>query len=152
MSNVREPSYSIGRGCLSFILDSWRGQVCFSSGSGDTNSFWWFQRDFCSVSCFHFSTVTGFTWQPIGISGISPSVVIIKMALCYVYALCVWISLLPHSLGTGFVYRFPGITLQRQRIHSEQSSSTGSTGAGSSTRCAESRLRVLRITASFPYL
>ncbi|MEQ2302947.1 hypothetical protein AMECASPLE_011837 [Ameca splendens] len=56
------------------------------------------------------------------------------MALCYLYALCVWIGLLHPSLGTGFVYRFPGITLQRQRLHSEQSSGAGPPGPGSSLR------------------
>lgn len=61
-----------------------------------------------------------------------------KMALGYLYALCVWIGLLHPSLGTGFVYRFPGIALQRQRIHSERGSSAGPPGAGSSLRCAHS--------------
>ncbi|MEQ2199721.1 hypothetical protein XENOCAPTIV_009453 [Xenoophorus captivus] len=56
------------------------------------------------------------------------------MALCYLYALCVWIGLLHPSLGTGFVYRFPGITLQRHRLHSEQSSGAGPPGPGSSLR------------------
>ncbi|XP_028275911.1 collagen alpha-1(XXVI) chain [Parambassis ranga] len=50
------------------------------------------------------------------------------------YALCVWISLVSPSLGTGFVYRFPGITVQRQRIKSEQSGSTGPPGTGSRTQ------------------
>ncbi|XP_015225707.1 PREDICTED: collagen alpha-1(XXVI) chain-like [Cyprinodon variegatus] len=56
------------------------------------------------------------------------------MAVGYVYALCVWIGLLHPSLETGFVYRFPGITVQRHRIHPEQSTGTGSPGTGSSHR------------------
>ncbi|KAG8001974.1 Macrophage receptor MARCO [Nibea albiflora] len=53
-------------------------------------------------------------------------------ALSLLYALCMWISLVCPSLGTGFVYRFPGITVQRQRIKSEQS--TGPPGTGSHTQ------------------
>lgn len=40
-----------------------------------------------------------------------------------------WVSLVSPSLGTGFVYHFPGITMQRQ-----QSRSTGPTGTGSRTQ------------------
>uniref|UniRef100_A0A8C7XS11 Collagen type XXVI alpha 1 chain n=1 Tax=Oryzias sinensis TaxID=183150 RepID=A0A8C7XS11_9TELE len=53
------------------------------------------------------------------------------MSLSCLYALFVWISLVYPSFGTGFVYRFPGITIQRQRIKSEHSSSTGPPGTGS---------------------
>lgn len=57
------------------------------------------------------------------------------MALSFLYALCIWISLVCPSLGTGFVYHFPGITVQRQRIKSEQSGSTaGPPGTRSSTQ------------------
>ncbi|XP_054868051.1 collagen alpha-1(XXVI) chain isoform X3 [Amphiprion ocellaris] len=56
------------------------------------------------------------------------------MAFSSLYALCVWISLVCPSLGTGFVYHFPGITVQRQRIKSEQSGSTGPPGTGSRTQ------------------
>ncbi|XP_037837422.1 collagen alpha-1(XXVI) chain isoform X2 [Kryptolebias marmoratus] len=35
------------------------------------------------------------------------------MSLSYLHALCMWMSLVLPSLGTGFVYRFPGISLQR---------------------------------------
>ncbi|XP_070827129.1 collagen alpha-1(XXVI) chain isoform X2 [Chaetodon trifascialis] len=56
------------------------------------------------------------------------------MALSFFYALCMWVSLVCASLGTGFVYHFPGITLQRQRIKSEQSGSTGPPGTGSRTQ------------------
>ncbi|XP_047449501.1 collagen alpha-1(XXVI) chain [Mugil cephalus] len=55
------------------------------------------------------------------------------MAYSSLYALCMWISLVCPSLGTGFVYRFPGITVQRQRIKSEQSN-TGPPGTGSHTQ------------------
>ncbi|KAE8295246.1 Collagen alpha-1(XXVI) chain Alpha-1 type XXVI collagen [Larimichthys crocea] len=55
-------------------------------------------------------------------------------ALSLLYALCMWISLVCPSLGTGFVYHFPGITVQRQRIKSEQSGSTGPPGTGSRTQ------------------
>ncbi|KAK5868710.1 hypothetical protein PBY51_009702 [Eleginops maclovinus] len=41
-----------------------------------------------------------------------------------------WISLVCPSLATGFVYHFPGITLQRHRIKSEQSGTTGPPGTG----------------------
>ncbi|KAL7401390.1 hypothetical protein ABVT39_027302 [Epinephelus coioides] len=56
------------------------------------------------------------------------------MALSFLYALCMWISLVGISLETGFVYHFPGITLQRQRIKSEQSGNTGSPGTRSRTQ------------------
>ncbi|XP_069562444.1 collagen alpha-1(XXVI) chain [Brachyistius frenatus] len=56
------------------------------------------------------------------------------MAISSLYALCMWISLVCPSLGTGFVYHFPGITVQRQRIKSEQSGSTGPPGTGSRTQ------------------
>ncbi|XP_072248478.1 collagen alpha-1(XXVI) chain [Leuresthes tenuis] len=55
------------------------------------------------------------------------------MALSCLFALCMWISLVSPSLGTGFIYHFPGITMQRQRIKSEQSGSTGPPGTGSRT-------------------
>ncbi|XP_037533447.1 collagen alpha-1(XXVI) chain [Nematolebias whitei] len=45
------------------------------------------------------------------------------MASCYLHALCMWISLVSPSLGTGFVYHFPGITVQRHH--------TGPPGSGS---------------------
>ncbi|KAM4590437.1 uncharacterized protein col26a1 [Fundulus diaphanus] len=54
------------------------------------------------------------------------------MALRFLSALCVWTALLHPSLGTGFVYRFPGITLQRQRIHPEQNTNAGPPRSGSS--------------------
>ncbi|XP_041796609.1 collagen alpha-1(XXVI) chain isoform X3 [Chelmon rostratus] len=56
------------------------------------------------------------------------------MALSFLCALCMWMSLVCPSLGTGFVYHFPGITVQRQRIKSEQSGSTGPPGTGSRTQ------------------
>lgn len=56
------------------------------------------------------------------------------MALSLFYALCMWINLVCPTLGTGFVYHFPGITLQRQRIKSEQSGNTGPPGTGTSTQ------------------
>ncbi|XP_070685177.1 collagen alpha-1(XXVI) chain [Pempheris klunzingeri] len=56
------------------------------------------------------------------------------MALSSLYALCMWISLVCPSLGTGFVYHFPGITVQRQRIKSEQSGNTGPPGTGTRTQ------------------
>lgn len=60
------------------------------------------------------------------------------MALSYLYVLCMWMHLVNPSLGTGFVYHFPGVTMQRQHIKSEKSGSTGPPGAGSRTqlRCA----------------
>lgn len=54
------------------------------------------------------------------------------MAFSLFYALCMWISLVCPTRGTGFVYHFPGITLQRQRIKSEQSGNTGPPGTGTS--------------------
>ncbi|XP_023260797.1 collagen alpha-1(XXVI) chain-like isoform X3 [Seriola lalandi dorsalis] len=56
------------------------------------------------------------------------------MALSFLYALCMWITLVCPSVGTGFVYHFPGIAVQRQRIKSEQSGSTGPPGTGSRTQ------------------
>ncbi|CAG6002355.1 unnamed protein product [Menidia menidia] len=55
------------------------------------------------------------------------------MALSYLYTLCMWIHLMGPSLGTGFVYRFPSITMQRQRLKSEQSGTTGPPTTGSRT-------------------
>lgn len=46
-------------------------------------------------------------------------------------AACVWMALVCPSHGTGFVYHFPGMTVQRQRIKSEQSGSAGPPGTGS---------------------
>lgn len=46
-------------------------------------------------------------------------------------AACVWMALICPSHGTGFVYHFPGMTVQRQRIKSEQSGSAGPPGTGS---------------------
>ncbi|XP_040902147.1 collagen alpha-1(XXVI) chain isoform X2 [Toxotes jaculatrix] len=57
-----------------------------------------------------------------------------RLALSLVYALSIWITLVCPSVGTGFVYRFPGITVQRQRIKSEQSGSAGPPGTGSHTQ------------------
>ncbi|XP_071377325.1 collagen alpha-1(XXVI) chain isoform X2 [Centroberyx affinis] len=54
------------------------------------------------------------------------------MAISLLYALCVWICLISLSMGTGFIYHFPGVTLQR--IKSEQSGSTGPPGTGSRTQ------------------
>ncbi|XP_032363904.1 collagen alpha-1(XXVI) chain isoform X1 [Etheostoma spectabile] len=54
------------------------------------------------------------------------------MALSFLYALAMWIHLVCPLLGTGVVYRYPGITLLRQRIKSEQS--TGPPGTGSRTQ------------------
>ncbi|TNN80397.1 hypothetical protein EYF80_009421 [Liparis tanakae] len=56
------------------------------------------------------------------------------MALSFLYVLCMWLSFACPSLGTGFAYHFPGITLQRQRIKSEQSGSTGPPGTRSHTQ------------------
>ncbi|KAL6116057.1 uncharacterized protein ACO6RY_00752 [Pungitius sinensis] len=56
------------------------------------------------------------------------------VAVSFLYVLCTWISFVFPSHGTGFVYHFPGITLQRQRIGSEQSGSTGPPGTGSRTQ------------------
>ncbi|KAM9441653.1 uncharacterized protein ACWYII_014035 [Salvelinus alpinus] len=45
-------------------------------------------------------------------------------------ALCIiWICLVCHSTGTGFIYQFPGVT--GQSVNSEQSATTGSLGSGS---------------------
>ncbi|XP_075996935.1 uncharacterized protein col26a1 [Genypterus blacodes] len=52
------------------------------------------------------------------------------MALSTLCALCLWISLFSPSLGTGFVYHFPTVTLQRQRIKSEHSGTSGPPGTG----------------------
>ncbi|XP_020491849.1 collagen alpha-1(XXVI) chain isoform X1 [Labrus bergylta] len=56
------------------------------------------------------------------------------MSFPFLYALCMWMSLVCPSLGTGFVYRFPGITVQRQRIKSEQSGNSGPPGTRSSNQ------------------
>lgn len=56
------------------------------------------------------------------------------LALSSLYAVCVWMSLACPSLGTGFVYHFPSITVQRQRIKSEQSGSGGPPGTGPRTQ------------------
>lgn len=73
------------------------------------------------------------------------------MSLSCLYALFVWISLVYPALGTGFVYRFPGITIQRQRIKSEHSSSTGPPGTGS-RRCAHIRGNASCPAGDFPSL
>ncbi|XP_029571835.1 collagen alpha-1(XXVI) chain isoform X3 [Salmo trutta] len=45
-------------------------------------------------------------------------------------ALCIiWICLVCHSTGTGFIYQFPGVT--GQSVNSEQRATTGSPGSGS---------------------
>nr|XP_029529922.1 collagen alpha-1(XXVI) chain-like [Oncorhynchus nerka] len=45
-------------------------------------------------------------------------------------ALCIiWMCLICHSTGTGFIYQFPGVT--GQSVNSEQSATTGSPGSGS---------------------
>ncbi|XP_038549007.1 collagen alpha-1(XXVI) chain isoform X1 [Micropterus salmoides] len=56
------------------------------------------------------------------------------IALSFLYAFCMCMSLVCPLLGTGFVYRFPGITVQRQRIKSEQSGNTGPPDTGSRTQ------------------
>ncbi|XP_068172977.1 collagen alpha-1(XXVI) chain isoform X2 [Antennarius striatus] len=56
------------------------------------------------------------------------------LALTVLYALCMWTSLLSPSLGTGFMYHIPSITVQRQRAQSEQSGNTGPPGTGSQLR------------------
>ncbi|XP_042342780.1 collagen alpha-1(XXVI) chain [Plectropomus leopardus] len=56
------------------------------------------------------------------------------MALSFLYALCMWISIIYPSLQTGFVYHFPGITVQRQRIKSEQGGNAGPPGTGTRTQ------------------
>ncbi|XP_037630592.1 collagen alpha-1(XXVI) chain [Sebastes umbrosus] len=62
------------------------------------------------------------------------------MALSFLYVLCMWITFVCPSLGTGFIYHFPGITLQRQqRIKSEQSSSSGPPGTRSSRTSTQLR-------------
>ncbi|KAM7413038.1 hypothetical protein PAMA_020426 [Pampus argenteus] len=56
------------------------------------------------------------------------------MAISFLYVLCMWIGLVCPSLGTSF-YHFPSITVQRQRISSEQSGiSAGPPGTRSSTQ------------------
>ncbi|XP_051935200.1 collagen alpha-1(XXVI) chain-like [Hippocampus zosterae] len=39
-----------------------------------------------------------------------------KIASVFLYTFCTWTCLFGLSLGTGFVYRLPGITVQRQRV------------------------------------
>ncbi|XP_034024211.1 collagen alpha-1(XXVI) chain [Thalassophryne amazonica] len=56
------------------------------------------------------------------------------MAVSFVYVLCMWMGLVCLSLGTGFVYHFPAITLQRQRVKSEQDGTTGPPGTGFRTQ------------------
>nr|XP_040044268.1 collagen alpha-1(XXVI) chain isoform X1 [Gasterosteus aculeatus aculeatus] len=53
------------------------------------------------------------------------------VAVSFLYVLCTWMSFVFPSQGTGFVYHFPGITLQRQRIGSERRGRTGPPGTGS---------------------
>ncbi|XP_029027332.1 collagen alpha-1(XXVI) chain isoform X2 [Betta splendens] len=55
------------------------------------------------------------------------------MALSPLCALCVCLGLVCSSVGTGFVYHFPGITVQRQRPGSEQSGGSGAPGSASRT-------------------
>lgn len=50
--------------------------------------------------------------------------------LSLVCAACMWLSLVCPSRGTGFVYHFPGVTVQRQRVKSEQSGGAGPPGTG----------------------
>ena len=55
------------------------------------------------------------------------------MALWFLCAMCVWMSLVCPARGTGFVYHFPGVSVPRQRIKSEQSGSAGAPGTSSRT-------------------
>ncbi|KAK7882641.1 hypothetical protein WMY93_028815 [Mugilogobius chulae] len=52
------------------------------------------------------------------------------VALSFLCALCIWITIVCFSSGTGIVYHIPSITLPRPRIKSEQTS-TGPPGTGS---------------------
>ncbi|XP_054650094.1 collagen alpha-1(XXVI) chain isoform X2 [Dunckerocampus dactyliophorus] len=55
------------------------------------------------------------------------------MALVFLYTLCTCVFSV--TMGTGFIYRLPGITVQRQRIITDQSgSNTGPPGTGSHTQ------------------
>lgn len=55
------------------------------------------------------------------------------MALSFLCALCVWMTTVCSSEGTGLVYHIPSITLSRPRIKSELTS-TGPPGTGSRTQ------------------
>lgn len=61
--------------------------------------------------------------------------------LLSLYALCVWMSLVGTAEGTSFVYHFPSITVQRQRIKSEQSGSSGPPGTGPRTQLRWAHVR-----------
>lgn len=65
------------------------------------------------------------------------------LALSSLYALCVWMSLTGSSEGTSFVYHFPSITVQRQRIKSEQSGSSGPPGTGPRTQLRWAHVRCI---------
>ncbi|XP_061638342.1 collagen alpha-1(XXVI) chain [Phyllopteryx taeniolatus] len=56
------------------------------------------------------------------------------MALVLLLTLCSCTCLFGASLGTGFVYRLPGITVQRQRVVPGLSGSIGPPGTGSQLR------------------
>lgn len=149
MSNVRNPRYSIGRSCVSFILGFWEGQFVSRRGRWNdklVKSFRGVSLDFLStflLICQDGFITSGFTWKKSRVRGFLCKRLNQKemMTLSFLYALCMWMSLVCCSLGTGYVYRFPGITVQRQRIKSEQSSNTGPPGTGSSTQLRWSRMQ-----------
>lgn len=70
------------------------------------------------------------------------------LALSALYALCVWMSLAGTSEGTSFVYHFPSITVQRQRIKSEQSGSSGPPGTGPRTQLRWAHVRCISFDPS----
>lgn len=50
------------------------------------------------------------------------------MAMTSLYPLCVWFCVICTSMGTGFIYKFPSVGLQR--VHADQSLVTAPPGAG----------------------
>lgn len=144
MSNARNQHHCIGRGCVSFIVgSSWEGQLVSRRGTTEWPTHWWFEREFLRfiflICCGHCGSVRkkGYyfrTYLKI-VAEITFRVNLTEMlALSSLYAVCVWMSLACPSLGTGFVYHFPSITVQRQRIKSEQSGSGGPPGTGPRTQ------------------
>nr|XP_061797513.1 collagen alpha-1(XXVI) chain-like [Nerophis lumbriciformis] len=57
-----------------------------------------------------------------------------KMALQFWFTLCTWTCLFGMSLATGFVYRLPGIGVQRQRVVPGLSGKNGPPGAQTQLR------------------
>lgn len=145
MSNARNQHHCIGRGCVSFIVgSSWEGQLVSRRGTTEWPTHWWSEWEFLRfifpnlLRALRVQKKKRLLFPDLlekFVAEITFRVNLTEMlALSSLYAVCVWMSLACPSLGTGFVYHFPSITVQRQRIKSEQSGSGGPPGTGPRTQ------------------